>query len=293
MSFLEALLHNPLLQMALIACIGASFASGVIGSFVVVKRIVSLSGSIAHSVLGGLGCALFLRRVYHFEWLLPIYGALVGSILAALIIGYVHLYHREREDSVIAMIWSVGMASGVIFASQTPGFNVELMNFLLGNVLWVSSADLAILGILDLIILGVVLLKYKHFLALCFDEEQAKLQGINVAGLYFLLLGLIAIGVVLLIHTVGIILVLSMLVLPASIAEKFTYRLSNMILISIVLNMLFSLGGLALSYKLDWPAGATISLFAAGVYVLSLRFKRPMSVSIPSPVRAEIEIASE
>ncbi len=292
MNFLEALFHNPLLQMGLIACIGASFASGIIGSFVVVKRIVSLSGSIAHSVLGGLGCALFLNRVYHLDWLLPIYGALVASVLSALIIGYVHLYHREREDSVIAMIWSVGMAGGVIFASQTPGFNVELMNFLLGNVLWVNSADLIILGALDLVIISIVLLKYKHFLALCFDEEQAKLQGLNVARLYFLLLALIALGVVLLIYTVGIILVLSMLVLPASIAEKFTYRLSKMIMLSIVLNILFSLGGLALSYQLDWPAGATISLFATGVYVLSLRFKRPMSVSIPSPVKAEIGTTS-
>lgn len=275
--------------MALLACIGASFASGVIGSFVVVKRIVSISGSIAHSVLGGLGCALYFRRVYDLEWLHPIYGAVVGSLVAALIIGYVHLHHRQREDSVIAMIWSVGMAVGVIFASQTPGFNVELMNFLLGNVLWVAPLDLLILGTLDLVILGVVLLKYKQFLALCFDEEQCKLQGLNVSRLYFLLLSLIALSIVLLIHTVGIILVLSMLVLPASIAEKFTYRLSRMIAISVVLNVLFSLGGLALSYKLDWPAGATISLFAAGVYALSLRFKRPMSVSIPSPVRAEIE----
>ncbi len=292
MNFLEAVWNNPLLQMALIACIGASFASGVIGSFVVVKRIVSLSGSISHSVLGGLGCALFFRRVYHLDWLMPIYGALIASILSALIIGYVHLYHREREDSVIAMIWSVGMAGGVIFASQTPGFNVELMNFLLGNVLWVSSADLALLAALDMVILAIVLLKYNHFLALCFDEEQAKLQGLSVARLYFLLLGLIAIGVVILIHTVGIILVLSMLVLPASIAEKFTYRLSRMIILSIILNILFSLGGLALSYRLDWPAGATISLFAAAVYVLSLRFKRPMSVSIPSPVKADMETAS-
>lgn len=292
MNFLQALMLNPLLQMALLACIGASFASGIIGSFVVVKRIVSLSGSIAHSVLGGLGCALFLRRVYDLEWLLPIYGAIFGSILAALVIGYVHLYHRQREDSVIAMIWSLGMATGVIFASRTPGFNIELMNFLLGNVLWVSYADLFVLFVLDCIILVVILLKYKHFLALCFDEEEAKLQNLPVARLYFLLLGLIALSIVLLIHSVGIILVLSMLVLPPSIAEKFTYRLSRVIVISVFLNVLFSVGGLALSYKLDWPAGATISLFAGGVYALSLRFKRPMSVSIPSPVKAEIESPS-
>lgn len=281
MNFFEALWHTPVLQMAVLAAIGASFAGGVIGSYVVVKRIVSISGSIAHSVLSGLGCALWLQRKYGIEWLSPLFGALIAAVISALIIGYVHLYYREREDAIIAMIWSVGMAIGVVFVSQIPGFNVELMNFLLGNVLWVGPWDLYILGGLDLIILVTVVIYHKRFLALCFDEKQAELQGINVGALYLLLLVLIALSVVLLIHIVGVILVLSMLALPASIAGNFTYRLSHMMVIAVLLNIAFALGGLAISYRLDWPAGATIALFSGLIYTLSLRFKKPMISSTP------------
>jgi len=276
MSFIQAFLASPVLQMAVLAAIGASFASGIIGSYVVVKRIVSISGSIAHSVLSGLGAALWLQRHFELNWLLPFYGALVAGVLSALIIGWVHLYYREREDAIIAMIWSVGMAIGVVFVSQVPGFNVELMNFLLGNVLWVSSWDLYLLGILDLIIIVTVVIYHKRFLALCFDEKQAQLQGIPVGSLYLLLLVLIALSVVLLIYIVGIILVLSMLALPASIAGTFTFRLSRMMLIAVLLNIAFSIGGLAIAYRLDWPAGATIALFSGLIYLLSLRFKRPI-----------------
>jgi zinc transport system permease protein len=264
-----------------LAAIGASFASGIIGSYVVVKRIVSISGSIAHSVLSGLGASLWLQRTYGLSWLLPFYGALVAGIISALIIGWIHLYYREREDAIIAMIWSVGMAIGVIFVSQVPGFNVELMNFLLGNVLWVSSWDLYLLGILDLIILATVVIFHKRFLAICFDEKQAQLQGLPVGSLYLLLLVLIALSVVLLIYIVGIILVLSMLALPASIAGSFTFRLSRMMIIAVLLNSVFSIGGLAIAYKLDWPAGATIALFSGFIYLLSLRFKKPIIPSSP------------
>ena len=281
MSFLDAFLVSPLLQMAVVASMGASFAGGIIGSYVVVKRIVSLSGSIAHSVLSGLGAALWLQRVYGLTWLHPIYGALISGILSALIIGWVHLYYREREDAIIAMIWSVGMAAGVIFVSQVPGFNVELMNFLLGNVLWVSQSDLIVLGVLDLVILCIVFIFHKRFLALCFDERQAQLQGLPVGSLYLLLLMLIAVSVVLLIYIVGIILVLSMLALPASIAGTFTHRLSRMMVIATLLNIAFSLGGLAIAYRLDWPAGATIALFSGLIYLLSLRFKKPITASSP------------
>ncbi|MCH9609214.1 MAG: Manganese transport system membrane protein MntB [Chlamydiales bacterium] len=281
MNFLEALLSTPLLQMSFLAIIGTSIASGTLGCYVVVKRIVSISGSIAHSVLSGLGCALFLQRTYGLDWLLPIYGALVAAIISALIIGFVHLYYKQREDTVIAMVWSIGMATGVIFASMTPGFNVELMNFLLGNVLWVSGTDLIILLVLDLIILLSIFIFHKKFLAICFDEKQAKLQGLPVARLYIFLLTLVALSIVLLIHTVGIILVLSMLALPPSIAEKFAYRLSTMMVASVVLNILFSLGGMAISYRLNWPVGATIALFSGVIYLLSIRFKKPMSSLTP------------
>jgi len=274
MNFFEAVLATPLLQMALLATLAASFAGGILGSYVVVKRIVSMSGSISHSVLGGLGCALWLQRTYHLPWLLPIYGGVIAAVLSALIIGMVHLYARQREDTVIAMIWSLGMAAGIIFASQTPGYNVELMNFLLGNALWVNGVDLALLLGLDVVILVCVLIFHRSFLAICFDEKQAALQGLPVKKLYLLLLVLISLSIVLLIHTVGIVLVLSMLALPPSIAEKFSHRLSTMMCIAVGLNMLFCLGGMGLSYRLDWPTGATIALFSGGIYLLAMRFKK-------------------
>ncbi len=149
------------------------------------------------------------------------------------------------------------------------------MNFLLGNVLWVSAWDLWVLALLDLFIIVMVIIFHNRFLALCFDERQAQLQGIAVGPLYLLLI-LIALSVVLLIYVVGIILVLSMLALPASIAGSFTYRLSRMMFIAVVLNILFSLGGMAIAYRLDWPAGATIALFSGVIYLLSLRFKKPV-----------------
>lgn len=287
MSFLEALAASSFLKMAVLAAIGASFASGIIGSYVVVKRIVSISGSIAHSVLSGLGCALWLQKTYELPWLNPLYGALVSALLAALVIGWTHLYYREREDAIIAMIWSIGMAIGVIFVSQIPGFNVELMNFLLGNVLWVTPSDLVLLGILNLIILIIVAFYHTRFLALCFDEKYARLQGVPVGRLYLLLLALTALTVVILISIVGIILVLSMLALPASIASRFTRHLPTMMGIAVGLNILLSIGGLAISYRLDWPAGATIALFSGLVYLLSLRFKYPTSSVTPLPSSAE------
>lgn len=291
MTFLEAIMNTSVLQMAFLAAIGASFASGVIGSYVVSKRIVSISGSIAHSVLSGLGFALWLQKKYGFAWFSPTYGALISAIISALIIGYVHLYKREREDAIIAMIWSVGMAIGVIFVSQVPGFGAELMNFLIGNVLWVSRSDISLLLILDLIILIFVLVLHKKFLLLFFDEKYAALQGIKVNMLYQLLLILIALSVVVLIHTIGIILVLSMLALPASIAGRFTHRLSHMMVIAVFLNIACSVGGIAISYRLDWPTGATIALFSAFIYTISLRFKQSNNLFIPSPVEAEISKA--
>lgn len=273
MNFLQALGSSALLQSALLGLIAASFASGVLGSYVVVKRIVSLSGSISHSVLGGLGCALWLQRACGIEWMDPIYGGLVAAIVSALLIGWVHVAMKEREDTVIAMIWSIGMAIGILFASQTPGYNVELMNYLLGNPLWISSREILLLLGLDLLILITVFRCHRRFLAICFDEKQAYLQGVPVRALYFLLLILIAISVVLLIHVMGTVLVVSMLALPPMIAEKFCGKLTTMMILSVGLNLLFSIGGLALSYRLNWPTGATIALLSGVIYLMSVRLR--------------------
>jgi zinc transport system permease protein len=268
--FFEALVANPLLMSAVLAGLAGSIVSGIIGSYVVVKRIVFISGSIAHSVLGGIGLFLWLDRAHGVSWASPLLGALGAAILSALIIGWIRIYYKQREDTVIAALWSVGMAAGILFISQTPGFNVELTNFLIGNILWVTPTDLYILFALDIAVILIVLCLHKRFLAICFDEEQARLQGVSVNSLYLLLLMLTAISVVLLIQVVGIVLVMTMLTIPAAIANIYTGRLSHMMFIAMALSGLFCFFGMMISYHLDWPGGATIALLAGIAYGIVL-----------------------
>lgn len=251
----NAFIDNSFIQMALWASLLASVASGVIGSFVVVKRIAFIAGSIAHSILGGMGLALWLQRSYGIAWLDPIWGAFAGSIASALLIGWMHLNYRQREDAVIAAIWSTGMAVGVIFISLTPGTNVDLLNFLFGNILWINARDLLLLAALDILILGTVALFYRRFLALCFDEEQALLQGVAVQRLYLLLLCLVAVTIVLLLQIIGTILVIALLTIPATLAALFTHRLHLMMAIAAGLCALLSVLGLGASHALNWPPG--------------------------------------
>lgn len=272
MSF--AFLSNSFLQMAFLASLLASIASGTIGSFVVIKRISFIAGAISHSLLGGMGLCLYLQRTYGISWLDPLFGAFAGAIASAMLLGWIHLNYRQREDAVIAAIWSTGMAIGVIFLSLTPGTNVELMNFLFGNILWINGRDLILLGLLDAGILAVLILYYRRFLALCFDEEQALLRGIPVHRLYMLLLSLVAVTVVLLIQVIGTVLVIALLTIPATLAGLFTNRLPVMIGSAVGLSALFSFVGLEASYLLDWPPGSTIALFAALVYFAALPLKR-------------------
>lgn len=269
-SFLDALRSNPLLLSAFLAGLAASVVSGIIGSYVVVKRIVFIGGSISHAVLSGIGFCIWLERTQGVAWADPLFGALAAAILSALIIGWIHLNYRQREDSAIAAIWSIGMALGILFISQTPGFNVELTNFLIGNILWVSKTDLYVLGGLDIGVILLILCLHKRLLVVCFDEEQARLQGLPVHSLYLLLLILIAVSIVLLIQVVGIVLVMTMLTIPAAIANLLTKSLSRMMILAIFISSVFCFSGNIIAYYLDWPTGATIALLAGIFYVLSL-----------------------
>lgn len=265
---------NIFLQTALFASLLASFASGVIGSFVVVKRISFIAGSISHAVLGGMGFCLWLQRAHGLTWLDPIWGAFASAIGSAMLLGWIQLNYRQREDAVISAIWSTGIAIGIIFLSITPGTNVELFSYLFGNVLWIEGKDLVYLAVLDGLILGVVTLYYRKFLALCFDEEQALLQGVNVKRLYILLLSLVAISIVLLMQIIGTILAMALLTIPATIAGLFTRRLFAMMGASVVICALLSVFGLELADQLNLPPAATISLMAAMGYLVALLAKK-------------------
>jgi zinc transport system permease protein len=260
--------------MALMAALLASIASGIVGSYVVVKRIVFISGSIAHAVLGGMGIFLYLRRNLGLDFLSPMMGAFLFAILGAGLIGYTHMKHRQREDSVIAALWALGMAIGVIFISMTPGYNVEMMNFLFGNILWSTPKDLLLLGLLDSAIILAVFLFHQKFQLICFDEKQAQLQGLPITRLYFYLLAMVAVTIVLLIQIVGSILVVSMLCIPAAIANSFTKKLSSMIFLAIVISMTLSSFGAIFSLWFNLPLGATIALCSTTCYLFTSSIRR-------------------
>jgi zinc transport system permease protein len=272
LEFFAVLRDQTFMQNAVIIGLLASVACGVMGTYVVVRRIVFVSGGISHTVLGGMGIAYY----YGFD---PIHGAIVSALVAALVIGFVSLRYHQYEDTLIGALWAIGMAVGILFIYKTPGYNVDLMSYLFGNILMVETDSIRVLGYLDAFIILSVILFYKRFLAVCFDEEYSRLQGIGVVGTYLLLLCLIALTVVILIQVVGIILVIALLTLPAATARHYARSLGQMMILASILGALFTTSGLMVSYEPNLPAGATIIvvaglayLFATAVKGLAVRF---------------------
>ncbi len=267
-AFLTDLPRYPFLQYALLTGLLVSVACGIIGTYVVTRRITYIAGSIAHTVLGGLGAARYCQTVYQWEWFHPLYGAVLAALASAVIIGVVSMRARQREDTVIGSLWAVGMAAGILFIYKTPGYNEDLMSYLFGSILMVSSQDLWMIAGLDVLVMIVCVLFYNQILALCFDEEFARLRGVPVEFYYLLLLCLTALTVVLLVTVVGIVMVIALLTLPAAVAGELTKKLWHMMALSTVLTALFTTAGLAVSYGPDLPAGATTIVIAGITYLL-------------------------
>jgi zinc transport system permease protein len=266
--FFVALARFPFLQHALFAGILASIASGIVGTYVVTRRITVIAGSMAHSVLGGMGVAYWLQTVHGVTWLQPLHGALIAALLAALIIGFVRLRGVEREDTIISAIWALGMAVGVLFLAKTPGYKADLMTYLFGNIVLVDAAELRLLIGLDLVVVAIAVVFYQPLLALYFDEEFAKVRGVNVTFYYLLLLVLVALTVVTLIYVVGIVLVIALLTLPVAIAGRFAQRMWQMMALAGLLSALLTSVGLAVSFGPDLPVGATTILLAGAAYLV-------------------------
>jgi len=267
--FIQAAGQYAFLRNALLAGVLASLACGLVGTYVVVRRITYIAGAIAHCVLGGIGVAIYMRRALGWTGVEPLAGALVAALLAAGLIGVVSLRFKQREDTVIGATWAIGMAVGVLFISRSPGYSQDLMSYLFGNILMVGGRDLWLLALLDAVVLAVGLAFYKQFVAVCFDEQFARTRGLAVDFYYLLLLALTAVTVVLLVTIVGVVLVIALLTLPVAVAGRLARNLWQMMLLGAVLSALFTTGGLAISYGPDLPAGATIVVLAAGVYLLS------------------------
>ncbi len=269
MEFLSAVAEFPFIRHALIAGALAGIACGVVGTYVVVRRISYIAGAIAHCVLAGLGIARYLQVVHGWP-VRPEYGAVLAAVLAAIIIGLVNLHAREREDTVIGAVWAIGMAVGILFIAVTPGYHEDLMSYLFGNILLIGGGDLWSMAILDALVLLLGLGLYPQFEAVCFDEEFARLRGLRVEFYVLLLLVLIALTVVLLVSVVGIVLVIALLTLPAAIAGHFATTLRGMMALASLLAVSFTTAGLALSYTPDLPAGATTIVVAGVAYLLVL-----------------------
>ncbi len=261
------ILHYEFMRNALLAGVLVSVACGVVGSLVVVNRLSSLSGGIAHAAYGGLGLAVF------FRWPL-LAGAMLFSLAASWIMGYVTAEKKERADTTIGVVWALGMAFGILMIDLTKGYFVDLMSYLFGSILAVPGQSIFFMAGLDAVILVATLLLYKELVALSYDEEFALISGVPVRVLYYLVLILIALCVVVLIRVVGLILVIALFTIPASIAELFTRKLSRIMLVSSLLGMAFTISGLFLSYYFNLTSGATIILVAGVCYFAAVLVKR-------------------
>ncbi len=249
-------LQLEFIRNALAAGILVSLVCGVIGTLVVVNRIVFLAGGIAHAAYGGIGLAFFMGWPY-------VVGTLGVSVVSAGIMAAVTLKARHRADAMVGVIWAVGMAIGVILLDLTPGYNADLMSYLFGSILAVPASDLWQMGAIGVGVVITVGFYYNDFLAMSYDDEFARLRRVPVTFLYCLLLVMIALTVVMIIRVVGLILVIALLTIPPFIAEKFTGSLRAMMVAASLLSCFFTVSGLWLSYILNLTSGATIILVAA------------------------------
>ena len=256
-------LQFDFMRNALIAGVLVSLACGVVGTFVVINRIVFVSGGIAHAAYGGIGLGYFLN----FN---PVVGAIIFSLGSALAMGIVQRRSNQRTDTIIGVIWAIGMAIGIILVDLTSGYKADLMSYLFGSILAVPTRDLWIMLALDGIILVLVTLFYKELLAISFDEMFATVVDVPVNAIYLTLMCLIALTVVMMMRVVGLIMVIALLTMPAAISNQYVNNMKKMMVLASVLGVVFTTTGLWLSYVLNLTSGATIILVAGVAYLLSM-----------------------
>jgi len=256
-------LQFEFMQNALLAGLLASVICGVMGTMVVVNRIVFLSGGIAHAAFGGIGLAFFCGWPY-------LAGTIGFSIVAALVMAVITLKAKHRADTIIGVIWAIGMAVGIVLLDLTPGYNVDLISYLFGSILAVSDSDIWTMVGVGAVILAVVFYYYNDYLALSYDEEFAQIRGVKVKTLYILMIVMLALGIVMIIQVVGLILVIALLTIPPYIAEKFSKSLLQMMVFSGMLSALFTVGGLWFAYEFNLTSGAAIILVAGAGFLVFL-----------------------
>lgn len=256
------LLEFEFMRNALLAAVFVGLACGIVGTFVVLKRIVFISGGITHAAFGGIGLG-FLLGVN------PIWTAVPFAIGSAILISLLSQKGDISEDSAIGMLWTVGMALGVLFIALAPGTAPDLFSYLFGSILTVPTSDLWFMFGLDILILALALLFFKEFQAISFDPEYAELRGVPVKWLEILLYCLVALSVIVLIRVVGVILVIALLTIPAVVSKQFLSKMKPIMVASASIAIIFTILGLLLSYQFNLPAGATIVLLLGAIFFLA------------------------
>ena len=259
----EALFQYQFLQNAVISAILTSIACGIIGTIVIERNLVMMSGGIAHTAFGGVGMGYFLS-------IEPMVGALLFAVTAAISTVVVKKRTNTNVDVVMGMFWSLGMALGILFIALTPTYPPSLSSYLFGDILTVSRRELWMMGVLNSIIIITVVMLFQSIKGCLFDEEFSYVLGLPVDLLDYIIMILIALTIVLLIRVVGIILIIALLTAPGAIARRLTYNLESMMLYAIGLGMVFSLTGLWLSYQFNVPSGAAIVVVACISYLLTI-----------------------
>jgi len=263
---LAELFEYQFIVNSLLAGIFASISCGIIGTYIVTRRMVFLSGGITHASFGGIGMGYF----FGFN---PVIAAAVFAVFSALGIEFLSKKTDVREDSVIGILWSLGMAIGIIFIFITPGYAPNLMTYLFGSILTVSSLDIILMFILSVIIILLFTFFYRTILFVAYDQEFAQTHNLPVNFINNLLISLVALTIVLNIKVVGIILVISLLTIPQSIANLFTNEFKNIIILSIVIGLFGALMGLLISYQVNIPSGASIIFSLVMFFIIAKLFQ--------------------
>ena len=280
----EALQYG-FMRNALMAGVLVSIACGVIGTYVVIKRIVFISGGIAHAAYGGIGMGYF----FSFN---PVLGAIFFSLASAFGMGMVQRKTRQRADTIIGVMWAIGMAIGIIFIDKSEGYKADLMSYLFGSILTVPTSDLIIMLVLNLIIITLVLMFYKELQAISFDETFASVENVPVNTIYLILLAMIALTVVMLMRVVGLIMVIALLTMPSAISALFVKDIKKMMALSSVLGICFTTIGLFLSYFWNLTSGATIILVSGVAYLLALGVRSMARLSAKGSMESDAIITA-
>jgi len=256
-------LEYQFFQSALIIAVLASVAAGVIGTFIVVKRMSLISGSIAHAAFGGLGLSYFFN-------VNPLLGGIVFSLLSAFSIAVFRKSAENRLDSLLSFLWATGMAIGLVFIFLSPGYATDLFTYLFGNILLVSETDLFMILVLDIAIIATVFLMFNSFLSVAFDEEYSETRNMRVTLINMVLFGLIALTVIAVIRVVGIVLMIAILAIPAASAQLFHKTVKKIMVTSAAITLFATVTGLFISYYFDFSTGPIIVLIISFIYIISV-----------------------